>query len=258
MNSTMKHAAYMGIVVFLFAATLQAADSIPAGTVLPVMLNSTLSSGKNKPGQKISARVMQSVPLPDGRTIRAGASVQGRITSVTPASKGSGASVSVRFDTLKVAHQLIPITTNLRAIASLTEVEQAQIPVNGPDRGTPMEVWTTVQIGGDTVYRGGGPVESTLGIMGRPVPDGVLVRLASNPERGCRGAIGGDNALQALWVFSADACGAYSLPNLKIRHAGRTNPFGEIVLESKSGELKIGAGAGLLLRVNGAPAATGA
>ena len=121
-----------------------------------------------------------------------------------------------------------------------------------------MEVWTTVQIGGDTVYRGGGPVESTLGIMGRPVPDGVLVRLASNPERGCRGAIGGDNALQALWVFSADACGAYSLPNLKIRHAGRTNPFGEIVLESKSGELKIGAGAGLLLRVNGAPAATGA
>ena len=121
-----------------------------------------------------------------------------------------------------------------------------------------MEAWTTVQIGGDTVYRGGGSAENALGKTGEPVPDGVLGRLASNPDRGCRGAVGDNNAFQALWVFSADACGAYSLPNLEILHAGRTNPVGEIVLESTKGQVNVQAGAGLLLRVNAAPAATGA
>jgi len=257
MNPTLRNAAFLGLIGFLaLAAALRADNSIPAGTILPVSLNSTLSSAKCKPGQVITARIMQDVPLPDGRTIRAGATVIGHITSVTAASAGS-ARISFRFDTLKTSHQRIPIATHLRAIASLMEVEQAQIPITGPDRGTPESAWTTLQIGGDAVYRGGGPVEGELGIVGEPVPGGVLGRLITNPERGCRGAIDGNDAPQALWLFSSDACGIYSLPHLKIAHAGRTNPVGETILESTKGEVKVHSGAGMLLRVNSAgPAGT--
>lgn len=251
MSPTLKYPVFFASIVFLvLAAGLRADNSIPAGTILPVGMNSTLSSAKCKPGQIITARVMQDVPLLGGSMIHAGAKVIGHVASVTPASNGAPASISFRFDTLQTPKGKIPITTNLRAIASFIEVEQAQIPTTGPDRGTPEDAWTTVQIGGDTVYRGGGPVEGFGGKVGEPVYGGVLSRLSSNPDRGCRGEIEANNAPQALWVFSSDACGPYGLPNLKIRHAGRTNPVGEIVLESTKGQLNVHAGAGMLLRVD--------
>jgi hypothetical protein len=253
MNRIRKCAAVLfGVTLLAFAVAAHNADSnsLPPGTILPVLLNSTLSSAKATPGQVITGRVMQDVPLRDGRTIHAGTRVVGHITSVTPASNGNPARLSLRFDALKMAGEEIPVTTNLRAIASFMEVDEAQIPVAGPDRGTPEDAWTTVQIGGDTVYRGGGPVESAFGKVGKPVYDGVLDQLNANPDGGCRAAVDSNDAPQALWVFSSNACGTYSLPHLKIVHSGRTNPAGEIVLGSTEGQVSIHAGAGMLLRAD--------
>jgi hypothetical protein len=70
------------LLAFCSAACAQSA--IPAGTVLPVRLNSSLDSIKNKPGQVITARIMQDVPLPKGQ-IPAGARVVGHIARVGPA-----------------------------------------------------------------------------------------------------------------------------------------------------------------------------
>jgi hypothetical protein len=251
MNRTIKRAvlfAGLGLVTFTLAA--HAATSIPEGTILPLRLNTALFTARSKPGQIVTARIMQDVPLPDGRTIPAGATVIGHVTSLTPLLKGSPARISLRFDTLKTSRQRIPITTNLRALASFVEVEQAQIPVNGPDRGTPEDAWTTVQIGGDTVYRGGGPVDGAFGKVGTPVYDGVLDELNANPDGGCRAAVGSNDAPQALWVFSSDACGTYGLPHLKIIHSGRTRPAGEVILESTKDQVNVHAGAGMLLRVD--------
>ena len=259
MHRTAKCAAVvLGASLLAFGVTSRAAESIPPGTIFPVALNSTLSSAKAKPGQIISARVMQDVPLTNGRTIRAGAIIIGHITSVTPASNGSPARLSLRFDTLKFSRERIPITTNLRAAASFMDVEEAQIPAMGPDRGTPQGAWTTTQIGGDAVYRAGGPVEGAFGRVGTPVYDGVLDHLNANPDGGCRGAVDSDDAPQALWVFSSNACGTYSLPHLKIVHSGRTDPTGEITLESSKGQVNVRAGAGLLLRVDSTGGSSGA
>jgi hypothetical protein len=193
---------------------------------------------------------MQDVPLPGGSAIHAGAKVIGQVVSVTSASSISPASVTLQFDTLETRGPKIPISTNLRAIASFVDVDQAQIPIFGPDRGTPEDAWTTVQIGGEAVYRGGGPVEGLQGNVGKPVDGGVLSRVHADPERGCRGAIDANDRPQALWVFSSDACGAYDLPNLTVRHSGRSNPVGQITLASTKGQVNVRAGAGMLLRVN--------
>ncbi|HXX43362.1 MAG TPA: hypothetical protein VEJ38_01440 [Candidatus Acidoferrales bacterium] len=245
------------ICLFALTAGLRADDSITPGTILPITLSSTLSSAKGRPGQVITARIAQDVPLPGGTKIHAGAKVYGQIVSVTPESSTSPASISFRFDTVETPHGKIGITTNLRALASFVEVEQAQLPLTGPDRGTPDTAWTTVQIGGDSVYRGGGPVEGPGGKVGVPVYNGVLSQLSPNAERGCRGAINANVTPQALWVFSSDACGVYGLPNLTIRLTGRTLPVGEISLESTKGQVNVQAGAGILLRVN-APDSSGA
>jgi hypothetical protein len=253
MNRSVRPAAILLCATLLAIASVsQALESIPPGTILPVMLNSTISSAKSKPGQIITARIMQDVPLPNGQKIRAGATVIGHVTRVTSTSGGGRASVAFRFDTLKVSHQEIPIATNLRALASFVEVEQAQIPLTGPDRGTSQDALTTTQIGGEAVYRGGGPVQGAFGKVGKPVPGGVLSRLNPNPERGCRDPIDATEVPQPLWVFSSDACGTYGLPHLEIVHAGRTNPIGEIILESTKGEMNVRSGAGVLLRLDSA------
>jgi hypothetical protein len=234
--------------ILIFSAGAFGQETIPGGTILPVRLESSLS-GKAEPESEITGRIMQEVPLPNGRKLSEGAKVIGRMVRVAPASNGKGVQISFRFDQLVVSKRRIPITTNLRAIASLREIEDAQIPLMGADRGTSQDAWTTIQIGGDVVYRGGGKVMEEGKVVGEPVSDGVLSRLSSEVGAPCRDEVEGNNRRQALWVFSADACGVYGLAGVTILHAGRSSPVGEITLASKRSNLKVRSGSGMLLRV---------
>jgi hypothetical protein len=46
-------------------------------------------------------------------------------------------------------------------------------------------------------------------------------------------AIDANDSLQALWVFSPDACGTYGLEKISIADAGRTDPIGVILWASQ-------------------------
>jgi hypothetical protein len=232
-----------------FLPSLLAQDVVSSGTVLPVQLHGSLSSKNSKPGQVVTARVMQNVPLANGKTIHAGAKVVGHVVDVDPATAGAGAKISLRFDSIVNSKRAIPITVSLRAMASMLEIDEAQIPNYGGDRGTPSSAYETVQVGGEIVYRGGGHVMQGETIVGEPVYDGVLGRVRANPEGNCRSTLDGNEQPQALWLFSSDACGMYGYAHVKVTHAGRSNPFGEIVLASAAGDVNIRAGSGILLRV---------
>lgn len=225
---------------------------MPQGTIISVRLNTTLSSRKTKADTAISARVMQSVPLPDGGRIPEGTRVTGHLIDVRPASSGSPASLSFVFDRMIVSKKVWAITTNLRALASVPEVDSAYLPETGMGEGDTWSSRTTMQVGGDEVYWGGGPVVSRFGPVGKPIlgaDSGVLVKVSANPGGGCRGEIGDNHALQAFWVFSSDACGVYGFDDLSIAHAGKTEPFGVVEFTSRSGEIKVLSGSGMLLRV---------
>ncbi len=242
----------VGLIAGLLALAAEsfAQNAIPAGTILPLQLNSSLNSKKTRPGQVVTARVMQDVPLPSGTKIRAGSRAS---RPRTRRSRGKSRQRSETFSAVRhtrsIEAKTIPMTTNLRALASMMEVEDAQIPKTGPDRGTPASWWTTVQIGGDVDYRGGGPVANGLNVVGEPTGNGVLVRVTPKPGTKCRGAISGNNRPQALWLFSADACGIYGFSDLTIVHAGRNRPMGQITLASERNNFDIRSGSGLLLRV---------
>jgi hypothetical protein len=225
--------------------------TVPAGTILPVRLNSTLSSAKSKSGQIISGRVMQDVPLSSGILIKKGSKVVGQIVEVTPPSSGKTARISLQFDKLLSGHHAIPITTNLRAIAGFMRINEAQTPPIGPGESDVYQWLTTVQVGGDIVYGEGGPVTSAddpNDIVGKAVDGGVLSELRAGRTAKCRGATDANDAPQALWVFSADACGTYGLEHIRIISAGRSD--GVIAFGSDNEKLKIPGGAGLLLRIN--------
>src|SRR5215471_12273004 len=227
--------------------------SIPHGTVLAVRLNATLSSVKSKPQEVVTARIMQSVPLPDGSEIPKGSKVEGQIVEVVRGTGGPGARISLQFDKLRLSHRVVPIVANLRAIAGFMEIYAAQTPATGPGFGDVFRWMTTIQIGGDVVYGEGGPVtsaENGAEVLGKSVHGGVLVPVRANEKLGCRGEADGKDSLQALWVFSSNACGTYGLEHVQVPHAGRTDPIGVITFASDSGRLRIPSGAGMLLRIH--------
>jgi hypothetical protein len=227
-------------------------ETVPSGTIIPVALDGTLSSKNAKPNQKIVARVMQDVPLPNGQKIRERTKIEGHVIDVRPGTQGTSPSISFTFDRIVISKKAVPVTTDLRAVASIGAVDEAQLPLFGMGEGESWNARTTTQVGGDTVYWGGGPVISSTGLVGKPLEGadtGVLVTVSAKPGTPCRGEFGENRGPQALWVFSSDACGAYQLDDVKIEHAGRNEPMGVIELSSPHGNAKIPSGTGMLLRV---------
>jgi len=220
--------------------------SIPSGTILSAQLNTSVDSHKLKPGSKVTARIMQDVP---GTKVHSGAKLIGEIVNVD-APKGRPSQITLRFDTIKFKHKLLHVKTSLRALASMMEVEDAQTPSVGTDRGSPWAWMPHTLIGGEVAYGQGGPVVNGGDVVGTSLFGGVLVPAHANPSRGCRGEVDGNNQPQALWVFASDACGIYGMNNIRIGHDGRSAPQGEITLSSREGRFLVRSGSGMLLRVN--------
>jgi len=242
------------VCLLFYAGTLVAANTIPAGTILPLELKTSLDSRTAKVGQTITARVAQDVPLPGEEKIRAGSKVIGHVVEVRQIRDADGhvtnAKLAIRFDTIMMSGAAVAVTANMRALASPLAVWTAQIPTSGPDRGTSQDEWTTVQVGDDeVVYGRGGPVTNGSQVVGESTFSGVVAPAASKPGSRCRDD-GDPGRMRAWWVFSSNACGLYSLSNLELVHAGRTPPIGEIDLASVDGRVRVKGGSGLLLNVN--------
>jgi hypothetical protein len=236
----------------LSALAMLITQGIPAGTALPVMLGGTLDAKKDKPGEKIEARLMQDVRLPAGDKIKAGAYVIGHIVAVTRL-PGGGSRMVLVFDHLTADGRTIPLVLSVRAIASSNSVFQAQVPINTNSDAESSNQWAVQQVGGEVVNRRLGLVGSDYGVVGRYDEGAPWGKLTTAVDGDCSAA-DGNGIVQALWVFSTSACGLYGLRDMKLVHDGRTDPAGQIILES-SKDLHIGGGSGWFLLVGGTPAA---
>jgi len=224
--------------------------ALPIGTILPIRLQDTISITEAKRGQSITAKIAQTVPLPSGEKIPLKSDVTGSITAIEPDNEGSGVRVSIQINQLETRKQTVKFTAYLRAIASYNAVRTAQIPLTGPDGGTPNGWGNTVQIGGDVRFGDGGMVRGPgKKKVGKAVFGGVLVHVLANPALGCDGTVNGDDHPQALWVFSSNACGTYDLRDVKISHTGKGAPVGEFTLYFEKKDMKLEGGTAMLLRV---------
>ena len=244
----MKPIAYILFLCFLLAGIPGEAQSIPAGTLLPVMLGTSIDGSKAKPGDRVVARLMQDVRLPSGQRIGAGAKVKGQVIAATPASSSGASQIALRFDKLVAGDKVYSLTAGLRALASAEEVFAAQLPVGTfDDYGTSTSDWTTVQIGGAVVYRGDGTVRQAMEVVGKTTDSGaVTARLLPNPKRGCPAGTTVDDADGALWLFSPWACGTYDFAELQIVQSGFQEPVGEVRLSAPKA-VRLPGGSGWLL-----------
>jgi len=236
------------VVLVLLSAVLSAAQELPTGTMLPVSLSTPIRMEKTKVGERITGKLAQYVVV-DSLTLPRGTQVTGRIVEAQSGAAGSPARVSVAFDTIRVNGHDVPIATSLRALASMQAVFDAQLPTNViNDFGSTIRDWNTVQVGGQAVYRGDGVVTEGGDVVGRATTVGEVF---GEPKTWSWSPCAQDragNTVQSFWVFSTDACGVYGFDGLRLAHAGRSEPAGQIVLESP-GKLHIRAGSGFLLMV---------
>jgi hypothetical protein len=213
---------WMLAAMMLLPVGVMAQKAAPLGTIIPVQLDKDINTGKVHAGQEIKATVTQGVP---GTQIRKGSKVLGQIVR-TDFSQGGKAQVEFRFNALNLNGKRVPLVADLRVLASPIEIEDAQSGMYGPDAGVDVKHEITRQIGG-----------------------GVMAQPRAQFSQLCRGVIGGNSQPQAMWLFSSDACGVYGYGNIKISHAGRTDPVGDILLTSESKKLVINSRSGMLLRV---------
>ena len=235
----------------LQAAPVGESLKIPVGTVLPVSLEHPLSSKDLKKGEAIEGRVMQDVLLPNKEKIPANSKLLGSIAEVVSPENGP-ASITFRFTSLEIRHSTtVPVVVALRAMASFEATQAAQTPYQDSPSGSPATWETTLQIGGDVRYGDGGKVTNHhhRKIGKATTGGGVLVPLEDSPGSPCAGWPGATQGPQALWLFSADACGLYDLKHIRLAHAGNKEPLGDITLMKDQGEIKIMKSSALLLRV---------
>jgi hypothetical protein len=226
----------------------RSAEPIPAGTILPVSLNSDLRSDKGGSGATIIATVMQDVPLGRGETLRKGSKVTGHVVEAVTPGKGSDESkISFQFDQVRLGELTVPITITLRAVASRSEVVAATPELTSPDYAD-----YEIQIGGDQIsYGEGGPVMVGSQVVGKYTRQGVLANVDQDLATPCRVKIDSNAQPRAFWLFSVNACGAYGFGDLTILHSGSTGPLGEVTLTSNGKAVKLAKGSAMLLRVNG-------
>src|SRR5579862_4499264 len=149
----------MSILLFALSsyATAVWAQQIQAGIVLPVMLHTTLDSQQDKPGKVISGDIMQDIRVFDGIIIPKGTRLLGRVTASEAGENGAVSRISFVFDQLVLRGRPLQVRMHLRALASMGQVFEAQLPTNAiDDYGTSESDWNTVQIGGAGVFRGSG------------------------------------------------------------------------------------------------------
>jgi hypothetical protein len=234
---------FPAVPVLMFAAL--AGPAVPAGTVLPIKLDTALNAKKDSAGKKLEGSLMQDVELPDGGKIGARSKIVGQIVSVGKPSDPD-ASLVLKFDSIQDHDRSIPIHVAVLAIASLGDVAAAQQPIDGVADAEASTQWVTKQVGGDIVHRGRNKVASDEGVLGTWIEgSSVVMKLTEDATLGCPTGPGYDRE-QSLWVFSSRACGTYDLGDTRIEKAGREAPLGNIELKS-TGKLEIRGGSGWLL-----------
>jgi len=226
----------------------RSAEPIPAGTILPVRLNTALRSDKIGSGTTIIATVMQDVALGKGETLRKGSKITGHVVEAITPGKGSDESkISFQFDQLQLRSQTIPLSTTLRAVASTSAVLAATPELTSPDYAD-----NQIQIGGDQISYGEDvPVMVGSQIVGKYTSQGVLANVNQDSGTPSGGTIEDNARPQAFLLFSVNARGAYGFRDLTILQSGRTEPLGEVTLASNRKAVKVEKGSAMLLRVEG-------
>src|ERR1700733_5487286 len=100
-------------------------QTLPQSTAIPVRFEHSIDTKKAKAGDIVTAKTIQAVALPDGKSIAKGALLVGHFAALdvfhfdqTPYAHQKPSTLSIHFDRLQTGDAAIPVNLSVRAIAS--------------------------------------------------------------------------------------------------------------------------------------------
>jgi hypothetical protein len=221
--------------------------SLPVGTAIPVTFPHTINAAKLKVGDAVIVKTDQVILGSGGERIRSGSELVGRVVEVQPTRSSTDPSeLSIRFETLRVQDQAIPIRVSLRALASFVDSYSTRSPA--VDHGYP-DSSVYRQVGGDYFYQGDVVYSNDWEEVGKSTHDGVFVKLEHVEQSKSQNHLVCDStdSVQSVGVFASNACGVYGFIGLTI-DAG-ADSSGTIRFHSTKHDVKIASGSSALLQV---------
>ena len=237
------------LVVCAAGTTVPAQSQVlPQSTAIPVRFEHSIDTKKAKVGDVVTAKTIQAVALPSGKSIAKGALLVGHVVALdafhfdqTPYAHQKPSMLSIHFDKLQTGDAAIPVSLSVRAIASTIDSREAAYP-HGIDETD--HVGTMTLIGGTTFSPLDKMIQSEDGdAIGYNRRTGVFARLIPS------GSCDGTNTEQSIAIFSPDACGAYGFGGDYLADNGRDGS-GTFTLALRGHSVKLYAGSTALLQVN--------
>jgi hypothetical protein len=221
---------------------------LPQSTAIPVRFEHSIDTKKAKVGDVVTAKTIQAVALPGGKSIAKGALLAGHVVALdafhfdqTPYAHQKPSMLSIHFDKLQTGDAAISVNLSVRAIASTIDSREAAYP-HGIDETD--HVGTITLIGGTEFSPLDKMIQSQEGdAIGYNRRTGVFARLI--PSGPCNGT----NTEQSIAIFSPDACGAYGFGGDYLADNGRDGS-GTFTLALRGHSVKLYAGSTALLQVN--------
>jgi len=223
-------------------------QALPQSTAIPIRFEHSIDTKKAKVGDTVTAKTIQVVVLPDGKTISKGSLLTGHVVAVdsfhfdqTPYAHQRPSTLSIHFDALRNRDVTIPVNVSVRAIASTIDSREAAYP-HGIDETDHLGMMTL--IGGTTFSPLDKMIKTEDGdAIGYNRGNGVFAKLISS------GSCTGTNTEQSIAIFAPDACGAYGFGGDYLAETGRDGS-GTFTLTLRGHSVKLYAGSTALLQVN--------
>ncbi|GGH11437.1 hypothetical protein [Silvibacterium dinghuense] len=241
------------LAAFLLTSTCCLAQSAPAAPVLdapitlPIIFTSNVAAHGSHAGEGFQARTTQSVTLAGGQVLPKGARITGHVDTATPFvfdntpyARQKTSVLSIRFDSVEVNHQAVPLNITVRAIADPVTSIEAQTPINHDIDPS----GTTTQIGGDQRYPWNAPVTNEDGdIVAYSRHGGVYAHLIAS------GRCDASTTEVSVGIYSASACGLYGFPQTTAEEMGSPSHPSVLTLASTHDSPRIWKGSTALLEV---------
>lgn len=240
MSARFVAAAFLITSPFALAQGAHAASprsELPARTTLPIVFTRTISAKHAKAGDRVFARTIQVVHLPDGSTLPAGTKILGHVVSATPFNFDSTpyarqrpSKLVIEFQTAQLNSAELPLHVTLRAMAGPIAANGASEP-----QSTDMDpLGTLTQIGGDLLVPSQMEVVNQQGdTVAYNRRDGVYAHLIADGS--CDAS---DNEVSVA-LFSPTACGLYGFGNVSAQATGSLDKPSQVTLVSTHGSPQI-------------------
>jgi len=254
--------ASIALLSFAFAQAGHAGEpsaQLPPKTTLPIVFTMSIDANHSRVGDTVRARTTQTVSLPGGLKLPAGAQVSGHVVESapftfdrTPYARQTQSTLSIHFDTVSSGTVSLPLNVYVRAMADPLTTWGSGMPVANADDSSP----ATMQIGGDTTRRSQDEVLSQNGdVVGYRRHGDIYAHLISASGKSPNVCDGSDTE-ESMGAYSASACGLYGFEGDELRETGLGVRPSTLVLASRRQTAKIWKHSTALLEVLPAGAVT--